>query len=254
MSPPRNRHLGGRIVIKYDAVVLSHPKDYVKVSFCLDSLRFLNPSPQNIYVVSPHLLKIDSATCMKDEDAIFVKANDIKYRRKNWIYQQLIKLLQDFTENDLYMCVDSDLIFNRKLTVLKNDNPVFFISNREQRYPPYFAFTRQYLDLERQVPFTFINDFMMFDKNILKKMIPDKRKFVKDINEIVSDECLLSEFETYGNYVVKYFPDYYSMKQTQVLTHGKYLKEDPWTSDEIKRLVKNNSDKDIDLFTVHTWT
>lgn len=238
---------------KYDIVVLSHPKDYVKVSFCLDSLRFLNPPPQNIYVVSPHLLKIDGVTCMKDEDAIFVKVDGIKFRRKNWIYQQLVKLIQDFTENDLYMCVDSDLIFNRELAVFKNEKPTFFISNRQQNHRPYFTFLEKYFDLMKQVSFTFINDFMMFDKNILKKMIPDKRKFVKDINEIVSDECLLSEFETYGNYVVKYFPDRYHMKQTQVYTRGKFLKEDPWTSDEIKQIVTDSAGLDIDLFTIHTW-
>ena len=254
MSPPRNRYFGGRVVIKYDVVLLSHPKDYVKIPFCLESLRFLNPAPSNVYAVSPHLLKLDGVTCMKDEDALFIKTDDIKYRRKNWIYQQLIKLLQGFTENDLYMCVDSDLIFNRELTVLKNEKPTFFISNREQHYPAYFTFTKQYLDLEKQVPFTFINDFMMFDKNILEKMIPDKRKFVNDVNEIVSDTCLLSEFETYGNYVVKYFPEHYNMKQTKVLTHGKFFEEDPWTSDEIKELVENNVDEDIDLFTIHTWT
>ena len=239
---------------KYDVIILSHPKDYVKISFCLGSLRFLNPPPQNIYVVSPHLLKIDGVTCMKDEDAIFVKVNDIKFHRKNWIYQQLIKLLQDFTENDLYMSVDADLIFNRELTAFKNDKPTFFISNRNQDHPPYFTFTKRYFDLEKQVPFTFINDFMIFDKKILKEMIPDKRKFVNDINNIVSPVCLLSEFETYGNYVVKHFPDNYNMQQTQVLTHGKYTEQSSWTKDEIEELILKNATEDIDLFTIHTWT
>ena len=105
--------------MNYDLVVLCHPKDYVKLEFCISScLRFSNPKPDGIYIVSPDEIRSEDIIHIHDDDAINIKKEDIKYRRPNWIYQQLIKLCQDFTKNDHYLCVDSDLVFNRTIFYL----------------------------------------------------------------------------------------------------------------------------------------
>ena len=98
--------------MNYDLIIPCHPKDYTKLEFCLNScLEYLLPNPDNIYVVTPEKFQVEQIQCITDDEAIPIKKEDIKYRRKNWIYQQLIKLFQDFTKHDLYLCVDSDLIF-----------------------------------------------------------------------------------------------------------------------------------------------
>ena len=240
--------------MKYDLIIPSHPKDYVKLQFCLNScLEHLNPSPENIYVITPDGLGGSVATGIKDEDAIQINKATIKYRRSNWIYQQLVKLFQDFTENDLYLCVDSDLIFNRSIDIFKDDKPNFFVSDRDQHHEPYFNFMDLYFGLSRQVDHTFINDFMIFDKNICSEMIPDKDHLALAINETMSDDCLLSEFETYGNYITKNHPNLYGSQLTKTKMYGRYSSE-PWSGEEIKQIVDENRTEDVDLFTIHSWT
>jgi hypothetical protein len=240
--------------MNYDLVVLCHPKDYVKLEFCISScLKFSNPKPDGIYIVSPDEIRSEGITHIHDNDAISIKKENINYRRPNWIYQQLIKLCQDFTKNDHYLCVDSDLIFNRDFHLFDGEKAKFFISDRDQKHDPYFSFMKMAYDLSRQVGFTFINDFMMFDKAICRQIVPDIEQFLGLCNDNVSDECLLSEFELYGNYVTKHHPELYTFKNTKTQTNGRFAHQ-PWSKEEIINLLEANVDKDIDLFTIHSWT
>jgi len=240
--------------MNYDLVVLCHPKDYVKLGFCINScLEFFNPKPEGIYIVSPDRVESDSLIHVHDDEAIAIKKGDINYRRPNWIYQQFIKLCQDFTKNDHYLCVDSDLIFNRAINLFDEEKPKFFISDRDQKHDPYFHFMEKAYGLSRQVDFTFINDFMMLDKTICRKIVPDVNEFLDFCNDNVSDDCLLSEFELYGNYVTKHHPHVYNIQKTKTQLNGKMANR-PWSKEEINNLVKINSEKDIDLFTIHSWT
>jgi len=240
--------------MKYDLIVPAHPKDYVKLDFCLNScLEYFNPKPENIYVITPDGLEGNIITSIKDEDAIQISQSDIKYRRPNWIFQQFINLFQDFTKNDLYMSVDSDVIFNRNVDLFENSKPIFFISDREQHHIPYFTFMKQWGNLEKQVDYTFINDFMMFDKKICREMVPDIHELLGFCNEVLSEECLLAEFEIYGNYVTKHHKDKYVTKDSKTSMSGKYV-QNPWTVDQIRNLILSHKDKDIDLFTIHSWT
>lgn len=239
--------------MKYDIIILSHPKDYVKIQYCISSLRFIRREPANVYVVSPHPAEGAGIISVTDDDAISINKADIKYRRSNWIYQQLVKLFQDFTEHDLYLCVDSDLIFNRPIDIFRNDKPNFFVSDRNQHHAPYFDFMQKYFDLSKQVDHTFINDFMLFDKNLCAEMIPDREHFMGAVNSMMTEDCLLSEFETYGNYITKNHPTAYGLQNTKTNMHGRYISE-PWTAEEVEQLITDNRTKDIDLFTIHSWT
>ena len=240
--------------MKYDLIVLAHPKDYIKLQYGLNScMEFLFPKPENIYVVSPSEICSDKITHIFDEDAIPVKLDQINFKRQNWIYQQLIKLFQDFTENDFYLTVDSDVIFNKRQNLFENEKPVFFISDRKQHHKPYFNFMDKWSGMERVVNYTFINDFMMFDKKICQEMLPDIDVFLDFANQVFCDECVLSEFELYGNYVSWAYPEMYETKFTTTQLNGKNS-QTPWTSDEIESLITRNRISNLDLFTIHSWT
>ena len=78
----------------YDLVIMCHPKDELKLQYSLEScIKFLNPQPENIYVVSPTKLCEPPVINILDEDAIAIKKEDIKFKRNNWIYQQFVKTL-----------------------------------------------------------------------------------------------------------------------------------------------------------------
>ena len=233
----------------YDAIILSHPKDYNKISFCLDSLRNLDPSPLHTYLVTPDAVSIDGLISISDKEAINVDIEQIHYKRPNWIYQQLIKLYQDFTANNIYMCIDSDVIFNRPIHFT---GKTFFISDRAQHHEPYFNFMKSYFGITEWANHTFINDFMIFDKQLCRIMLPEINRFVEHLNTYLSDDrYLFSEFETYGNFVAHNFSGMYTFRLTKTKTLGKYTS---WDTQELiiaKELCKTLP---IDLFTVHTWT
>ena len=243
--------------MKYDLIIPCHPKDYVKLGFCLDScLRYLEPAPDNIYIDAPNRVEVshkNKPISILDEDAIDIDINDIRYR-PNWIYQQFIKLCQDFTKNNLYLCVDSDLIFNRTFYLFDDlNNLKFFISSNEQEHRPYFNFMKDVYGLDKQTDHTFINDFMMFDKSICREIVPDKQELLKICNEKLNDDFLLSEFELYGNYVTKHYPNKYKKKKTNNQLNGKYA-NNPWRAEEIQELINKNKNENIDLFAIHSWT
>ena len=235
--------------MNYDAVILSHPKDYNKLPFCLNSLVNLEPYPQNIYVISPDRHYIDNVISVLDHEAIGVFVDQIKYKRPFWILQQLLGLYQNFTLNDIYMVIDGDVIFNRPLIF---NGKTFFISDREQHHQPYFNFMKEYFKLEKKINFTFINDFMLFDKNICKKFLPPLGEFVEDLNQWLQDEkYLLADYELYGNWVHNNMPGEYTIRQTKQKTLGQFAM---WDTQQIKILVETAKTLPIDLFTVHTWT
>ena len=101
MSSYRNRYIKGS-KMKYDLLILSHPKDYVKLNYCVDScVRFLNPPPERIYVVSPDYLEgvalSKNINHVFDDEAISVKKTDLNYRRFNWIWKMIF-----FYSNEFY--------------------------------------------------------------------------------------------------------------------------------------------------------
>lgn len=235
--------------MNYDAIIISHPKDYNKIKFCYESLVYLNPSPNHVYIVTPDEITINGAIAIKDREAINAEVTDITYKRPNWIYQQLIKLYQDFTSSNIYMCVDSDVVFNRNIFF---SGKTFFLSDREQHHVPYFNFMEKYFGIKTWKDHTFINDFMIFDKNICKQMLPPLDIFIQDLNIYLQhDEYLFSEFETYGNFVSSQYQGMYKFKPTKTKTTGKYGQ---WSDQEINILKNLCSNMPLDLFTIHTWT
>lgn len=233
----------------YDAVIMCHQKDYNKLPFCFDSLNYLDPKPDNIYIVSPDGISYDNSISIKDSEAISISAEEITYERPNWIFQQLVKLYQNFTKNKVYMCIDADVIFNRQIKFL---NKTFFLSDRQQHHEPYFNFMKAYFGINDFSDSTFINDFMIFDKEICSDMMPNINNFVTHLNSYLKDKSyLFSEFETYGNYVLKRHPELYSIKKTKTKMFGKY---DEWQRNEILAVMGMCENKDFDLITIHTWT
>lgn len=235
--------------MKYDAVILSHPKDYNKLPFCLESLQYLDPYPENIYVISPDKHNIDGVTSILDPEAIGIYVDEIEYKRPFWILQQLLGLYQRFTVNDTYMVIDGDIMFNRKLAF---SGKTFFISDREQHHVPYFNFMSDYFKLEKKVDYTFINDFMIFDKKICDHFLPPLKEFVKDLNKWLQDEkYLLADYELYGNWVNNNLPGEYSVRFTKQKTMGQFAM---WDTEQLKILKNVMSNVPVDLFSVHTWT
>lgn len=235
--------------MKYDLVISSHPKDHIKLKYCYGSIKqHFDVQPDNKYVVSPTRVEFEDFIWIHD-DELPVRKDQIHHVRPNWMFQQFVKSTQDFTQNDTYMVVDCDVIFNRAVKFGHN----FYISDRTQHHPPYFKFMKDAFGLDKQVPYSFINDFMVFERKIFQEIIGTPQRLLELVNHHESPDCFMAEFEVYGNYVTKHYPGLYGTVDQKVAMYGKYLPA-LWTDPEILNLIAFNCDKDIDLFTMHSWT
>jgi hypothetical protein len=234
----------------YDLIISIAPKDINKVTYCLESInKFFSVQPQNTFLVSSYKIKIKDTTHIYDNEATPFNKEKINFRRKGWIFQQLVKLFPSFIINEDYIVVDSDVIFNKNIDIGQN----FYISDREQCHSPYFEFMKHF-GIEKVFPYTFINDFMVFNQKICQEMTGPPIDFFEKMNMLMSETCYPAEFEMYGNFVMNKYPNLYGIKYQKTKLHGKYVAEDHWSDEEIKSLINDMSDKDFDLFTIHSWT
>ena len=246
--------------MNYDVVIPCAPKDYLKVQYCVHSLVNLKPMPFHIYIVSKDRLNIPGTRWINEKEAIPIRLEDIQYRRPNWIYQQILKMTQDFTESDEYLCVDSDIIINKPLDIytpnrLKhgNYNPNYFISNHWQHHKPYFDFMKIVWNLDKQVNFSFIADLTYFKKSILKELIPSSEWLLEECNKYLSDDCLIGEPEIYGNWLALHYPWWYNTVDIRVAMYGKYM-PDLWTKAEIESTLAKEKNNNVDIVSLHSWT
>ena len=237
---------------KYDLLIVVSENDYNKLNFLLDSIKNLQPQPENICVISPTpvLVKNDSILYFLDDEVINIDRSTIKHR-PNWITQQFIKLLQDITPNENYLVIDSDIFLNKKIDIFKNNKPNFFITV-DQYHQPYFNFLNNF-GINKIYDKSFISEIMFFNKKIILDYLNDinydVKKFIDKSIEIINENCYISEFEFYGNMILKKYPDLYNFTKINTKVFGKHSE---WSNSEIEWLISHNND--LDLISYHTWT
>jgi len=242
----------------YDVVIPVAPKDYIKIPYCVESLKNLNPQPSNVYLVSKDKLRIPGTIWIDESTAIPIKVVDIRYHLSNWIYQQILKMTQDFSEND-YLCIDSDLVINKTLNIYSpyletwEVIPNYFISSQKQNHQPYFDFMEKVWGLKKKVDFSFISDITYFRKNILRNIIPSSEWILEKCNRFLSDDCLIGEPEIYGNYLATIMPDSYCIIDINVGMYGKYM-PDLYTKNEIEEILAKEKGSNNDIVAIHSWT
>jgi len=243
----------------FDILITIGSKDFNKLRFMINSIVSNIDGFNKIYVVSndpiPDDLKPDGIIYLSDS-IIDYDFNKIKVSgRVGWYRQQFIKLFQEVTLND-YLVIDSDVYLNGPLKI-NLDNPTFWLGEN-QNHKPYFEFMEYVFGLEKCYPHSFINEIMLFKKNIIRKMVSDTGLTrdglfdlcVKEINKR-NIQSGFSEYELYGNYVTKNYPDLYNYVNMKVI---KYHKNRSWTDDEIKETISKNKYSRVDLISMHTWS
>ncbi len=156
-----------------------------------------------------------------------------KASRSGWYFQQFLKYAYAFVcEDEYYIVWDSDTIPLHPISHFQNGKPVF--TKKEEMEPPYFeTLDRMFAgEVKRYEDFSFICENMIFSVKIMKEMLENLMNqpqlsgdsFWKRILSAVSDENLpgsgFSEFETYGNYVMKYHPETYELRTLRGLRKG----------------------------------
>lgn len=158
--------------------------------------------------------------------------------RPGWIKQQILKLSLDYFFDGNILVLDADLIFLKPIKFIENDKYNFYLGYEyDERY---FLMNNILLDLDKQTNKyqSFITDFGIFNSNILKEIrdgIKNKHQrnwlevidgyitpvglyenFYKNYKNLYSNfnhknyiftTPVLSEYELYGNYFFKKYPN-----------------------------------------------
>lgn len=262
----------------YDVVVPSAPKDFNKLPFLYESLKYLNPQPQQMLVVVPDgtekqvrinenslpvSVVAESQTLPKDLNPLASK----NFRRPQWIYQQFIKLFQ-VTSSDDYMIIDSDLFINRPLDVYNKDGKPFIMLANDQNHQPYFNYMEDVFGFGRLYPHSFISEIMYFKREYTDELLrhycihnglielfnEGREKAVRSLyhytSERACDNWIPADYEIYGNFVVYKHPNDYSVKNITCKMLGTYQE---WTDKSLQILRDEMRIRDFDVFTAHTW-
>lgn len=208
-----------------DVVIPTTGKDLDVLESCIDSIRkYLKHPIGNVYIVAPkkdaikcivnkkRCIFIDETTVLKD-----ISKKDIQYYingedRTGWLFQQLLKLSVDtFTKHEYILVMDSDTLLMRPVKYMHKGKII--LNTSDEYHETYF---KVYKNLMKESPVSaksFVSHGMLFSKKHLQEM----KQFISQRNQTdwtkailskvdYSDLSGFSEYETYGNYVLRYHP------------------------------------------------
>lgn len=252
----------------YDVVIKSHQKDYYKLDLVVESLRYLNPQPENVYILSEDGFRPENTSyddkiiVVRDDEVVpFIDRSKLNHR-PNWNWVNLVSLFQTFTKNDLYFDVQSDNFFTQPLDLFDSSGrPKLFqsISNHcnNDGHRPYFEFSEKVFDIPKVgVGYSYIIEFMMYDRRLIKKMI-EKYSSFSEMMEVIYNSINLNSYpadqEIFGNLIEKYFPEKYQIiENVKVMIRGMY--QEGVDKEELIKLIDHYKDmKEYTAFSYHIW-
>ena len=254
---------------KYDVVIKSAPKDYFKLNLVVDSIRYLNPQPSKIYILSKDGYKpkgTDYETKLynvSDSDIVpFIDRSKLNHR-PNWNWINLVSLFQDFTEQDYYFDIQSDNFFLKEIDLFdENGTPRIFRSTvnpaNVNGWKPYFNFSEKVFDLPKiSNGFSYIIEFLMYNKNHLKKLVEMYDSFDSMMDVIysnINNDSYPADQEIFGNLAEKYFGDEYTFVDNFPV-HFTGTEGSPRIEDIIQYIVavKTQIPQTVSC-AYHTWT
>lgn len=224
--------------IEFDCIIPVAGRDCLIVKKNLDFILW-NIDPAKIYIITKpqffiyfqHLKQsIKNKIQLIDEDALMGKIScsailnclqkvypDMK--SGGWYFQQFLKMGFSLSQysTKYYLTWDADTIPVNKISFFdKNRLPYFTL--KDEYHEPYFITIKKLLYLEKTIDKSFIAENMIIDSQIMRNLISDiEQKQIpgdnwceKIINSLPPNMTnSFSEFETYGTYVLNYYPGSY---------------------------------------------
>lgn len=234
------------------------------VEDCIESIKkYVDHDLLSINVVSNLKIQIDGVNLILDHEYWKKLDPSWHYRQlynANWTKQQIFKINVDQYVSGNVLVVDAEVLFLKKMKWINNNKNTLY-SSLSPIFAPYFVFNKKLLNLDKMCDYSLIADTMMFSTDILKSMRADiekihQRPWLDVINTLVIENGhIMAEFETYGNYVLKHYPE--SVNVVGPITHliNMYDRED-YSFDELLAEVRqrtNNSFISVNIET-HSYT
>jgi hypothetical protein len=144
-----------------------------------------------------------------------------EWKNYGWYLQQFLKMgfALSLYAKEQYLIWDADTFPLKQLCFYENGK--FLITAKTEYHLPYFKTMHKLFGLDKIADYSFIAEHMIIDVDIMKKMIsaimqsdiPGSTWHEKIINaldvkeENESSKFAFSEFETYGTFCLKYYPE-----------------------------------------------
>lgn len=220
------------------------PVVYRDYSFLKKTIKYVQRflSPSKIYIITDIRFRrflpkeiLDNNSCVVIDENTLIDGLTIDYikqlfgqvgrdkMRAGWYYQQFLKMafaISDYCDTEYYLSWDSDTIPLRKIDFFdENGNPYFTM--KSEHHDPYFVAIERLLGITNYNCASYIAENMMFNKRVMLELISkiqqnmqlqgDKwfEKIVHSLEPEAISQMGFSEFETYGNYCLNYYPDLY---------------------------------------------
>ena len=133
----------------YDIVIVAHEKDFNNIKHivkqCSINLNFdsihLILSERKEYEDMELLSTITNKPIYKhlETDVLKIDKNRVNHR-PNWIYQMLLKMLQNVTQNDNFLIIECDCLILKNIEFFGDSKTTFYLC-RDQHHQPYFSFS-----------------------------------------------------------------------------------------------------------------
>lgn len=247
-------------LVPIDILIPATEKDFDVLPYTIIFARknILHPIG-NIFIVSPISDKItkiasDYNCLMIDENSVLpITLSDIHYLSKNgldrrgWLFQQLLKLSADvICQNENILLLDSDTLIARPQTFIYENKIIFNCSNYPHHTPYHLVYKK--ITNHNVIPsFSFVTHHMLVQKSNLKKLKEEIEKLHNDswYNVIISladknDSSGFSEYETYGQFMLRNYPDqilqlyWFNLELSKKKDLSNYLKTPNFAEPHIK--------------------
>lgn len=217
---------------KIDIFIPASPKDQVKLKYCIQQAAKYIPQCGDFIVSVPDKDKFwdyevgeHKVKFYNDFDLLPV-SNWLKgcRFRPNWILQQMLKLLQPVTRDDLYFCLDADCFICRDMSLYEDGVPRAFVSANTEDEGAFHRFIAKMSGGElcswtdcSKTGTKYIADMQLFSREEIKKMVfryfPSGNDFVHFIVDNTYwrandtyHSIFLSEYEMVGLWYDKMCP------------------------------------------------
>lgn len=178
--------------------------------------------------------------------------------RVGWYFQQFLKMAFALTKyaKDYYLTWDSDTLPLNHISFFDDNKRPLFTMKAEFNQP-YFDTIQKLLGFGKLASFSFIAEHMMFSCNIMKELInridssnSKGSDWVEKILFACDDlqEPCFSEFETYGTYVWKYYPNMYGTQKLNTFRSAGIIKGRHIDSYCLERMALDLDTASFELF------
>ncbi len=222
-----------------DVVIPYHEKDAGIINLCVKScLKFVD-GVGKIFLISrgcPQDLK--DPVIHIEEDKLFGECGlnkryiEERWKSRNykrlelsgWLFQQFIKLgcyktLDGLSPN--YLVIDSDVVWLKKTGFLNGNKAL--VSYSDEYYEPDYLCCEKLLCEKLQRKYSFIAHHMPMNKDILEELFcaiekkHNKKWYDYVIDNFSNDNLRFSEYQLYGNYLMKNCSDRFNLRRLRYL-------------------------------------